>query len=300
MTLDKSSFSKLFHLISMRHTKTLVRNEIEIPPQKRYVITMPFTAVEEQHYQTLFKQLSESCGLDTQGRPVEAGWSSEDPAVQTAMRVALDRLRQTALHPEVGHRNRRALGQKTGPLRTVSEVLDAMLEQSDAALRADQRNLLSTRLTKGQILACQKQVQDALNMWQEVLLKATKMVLECREQLQFAIQEARNIDASKARLSPNDGDEEIDEEESMSPQVGDARRRLRSALEVQHKAAFFCANAYFTMKSDSEKVAPDSDEFKRLEKLEIEAYDQAKAIRKEIFQEVRKLSQSQNLSEAKY
>ncbi|KAK4458873.1 putative ATP-dependent helicase IRC20 [Cladorrhinum samala] len=288
MTLDKSSFRQLFHLISMRHTKSLVRNEIAIPPQKRYVITMPFTAVEEQHYQSLFKQLSESCGLDAQGRPLEAGWSAEDPAVQTAMRVALDRLRQTALHPEVGHRNRRALGQKTGPLRTVSEVLDAMLEQSVAALRADQRNLLSTRLTKGQILACQKQVQDALNLWQEVLLKTAEMVLECREQLQFAIQEARKIGASKARLSPNDGDEEMDEEESMSPQVGDARRRLRSALEVQHKATFFCANAYFTMKSDKEKIAPDSDEYKRLERLEIEAYDQAKAIRKEIVQESHK------------
>ncbi|KAK3997482.1 putative ATP-dependent helicase IRC20 [Cladorrhinum sp. PSN332] len=288
MTLDKASFTKIFHLISMRHTKALVRHEIAIPPQKRYVITMPFTAVEEQHYQTLFKELAATCGLDPQGKPLQEGWNPEDPAAQSAMRVALDRLRQTALHPEVGNQNRKALGQKTGPLRTVSEVLNAMLEQSDAALRTDQRSLLSAKLTKGQILACQKRVDDALSMWQEVLSETTKMVSECREQLEYTIEESRKVNSNEQKLSPDNADEELDQEEGMSPQVGEARRRLRSALEIQHKAVFFCANAYFTMKSESEKVTPDSGEFKRLEKLEVDGYDQAKAIRKEIFQESHK------------
>ncbi|KAK4164910.1 putative ATP-dependent helicase IRC20 [Cladorrhinum sp. PSN259] len=288
MTLDKPSFSSIFNLISMRHTKALVRHEIAIPPQKRYVITMPFTAVEEQHYQTLLKELAATCGLSPQGQPLLEGWDPEDPAVQSAMRVALDRLRQTALHPEVGNQNRRALGQKTGPLRTVSEVLGAMLEQSDAGLRTDQRNLLSAKLTKGQILACQKRVRDALEMWQDVLSRTMKMVSECRTQLEFAIEESGKGSKNEANLLPGSAIEEMDQDENISPQIGDARRRLRSALEIQHKAVFFCGNAYFTMKSDNEKVAPDSEEFKRLEKLEVEAYDKAKAIRKEIFQESHK------------
>jgi E3 ubiquitin-protein ligase SHPRH len=265
----------------MRHSKSLVRNEIAIPPQKRYVITMPFTAVEEQHYQSLFEELAETCGLDARGTPLQIDWDPEDPAVQSAMRVALDRLRQTVLHPEVGNRNRRALGQKVGPMRTVAEVLDAMLEQTDSAMRIDQRSLLSAKLMRGQVLACQKQVQDALAIWQEVLATSTELVGECRAQLDREMQEARKGDTNGSA----DGEAE-DREDAVPPRVGEARRRLRSALEIQHRAVFFCANGYFSIKSNAELTEPDSDEFKRLEKMEVEAYDRAKEIRKEILQEV--------------
>ncbi|KAK4203745.1 putative SNF2 family helicase/ATPase [Triangularia verruculosa] len=288
-TRDKKSFRDLFQSLSMRHTKAMVKNEISIPPQKRYIITMPFTAVEEQHYQSLFEELTATCGLDTQGYPLSDDWDPEDPAVQSAMRIALDRLRQTALHPEVGNRNRRALGQKSAPMRTVMEVLEAMLEQSEGAMRTDQRNLLQWQLARGQILACQKHVNDALALWKDVLNKATDWVLECRQQLRKAQEEARDAQ-KKGKPVPdeeNDDDEaeNAEGEEFGSAQVGEARRRLRSALEVQHAAVFFCGNAYFTIKTDEAMTVKDSDEFKELEKLEVESYDRAKEIRKEILQE---------------
>ncbi|KAL2162696.1 hypothetical protein VTH06DRAFT_6532 [Thermothelomyces fergusii] len=286
-TFDKTSFHRIFNLISMRHSKSLVRSEIAIPPQKRYVITMPFTAVEEQHYQSLFEELAETCGLDGRGNPLQGDWDPEDPAVQRAMRVALDRLRQTVLHPEVGNRNRRALGHKAGPMRTVTEVLDAMLEQTESAMRTDQRALLSTTLVKGQIFACQKRVHEALAVWREVLAKSTELVDESRAQLDREVQEARRMKASEARPAVGDGEnvEDDDAEDAMPPQVGEARRRLRSALEIQHRAVFFCANAYFSIKSNKEETPPDSDRFRSLEKMEVEAYDRAKEIRKEILQE---------------
>ncbi|KAL2130802.1 hypothetical protein VTI74DRAFT_5930 [Chaetomium olivicolor] len=283
-TFDRASFRKLFNMISMRHSKSMVRSEISIPPQKRYVITMPFTAVEEQHYQSLFEELAETCGLDIRGNPLHADWDPEDPATQSAMRVALDRLRQTVLHPEVGVRNRRAFGRKDAPMRTVGEVLDAMLEQTDAAIRTDQRGLLSTRLARGQILACQKKLQDALAVWTDVLNKSTESVAECRAQLDQEIQEARKANANGSRPSPDDEDGE-DREDIASPRVGEARRRLRSALEIQHRAVFFCSNAFFTIKSNEEMTVPDSEEFRQLEKAEVEGYDRAKAIRKELLQE---------------
>lgn len=62
--------------------------------------------------------------------------------------------------------------------------------------------------------------------------------------------------------------------------------RLRLALEVQHKAAFFCANAYFQIKSDPNLTQPDSEEFKSLQRLEDEGYEAAKKIRREILSEV--------------
>lgn len=278
-TRFKPSFRSLITSISMRHTKALVRSEISIPPQHRYVITMPFTAVEEQHYQSLFQELAASCGLDTQGMPITEDWDPEDPAVQSAMRVALDRLRQTALHPDVGNRNRRALGLKANAMRTVAEVLDAMLEQSKGAQRTDQRALLQCGISKGLILAGLQRTDEALVVWEEIREKSTAIVDECRQDL-----ERETEMAAKSGPSPDVHDDEPDDDVSVP--VKEARRRLRSALEIRHKAVFFCANAYFSIKSNDEVTAPESDEFRRLEKLEVEGYDLAKAIRKEILQEV--------------
>jgi E3 ubiquitin-protein ligase SHPRH len=169
-------------------------------------------------------------------------------------------------------------------MRTVAEVLEAMLEQTDGAMRIDQRAFLSARLTEGQILACQKKLKDALAVWQEVVTKATDLVTDCRAQLNREIQEARQGLANESRPSPDD-DELEDGDENTSPRVGEARRRLRSALEIQHRAVFFCANAHFSIKSNTEITPPDSDVFKWLEKLEVEEYERAKGIRKELLQE---------------
>ncbi|KAK0720531.1 SNF2 family N-terminal domain-containing protein [Lasiosphaeris hirsuta] len=283
-TGNKEPFHNLFNMISMRQTKSMVRSEISIPAQRRYVITMPFTAVEEQNYQSLFKELAVSCGLDVEGNPLEAGWDANDPTVQSAMRTALDRLRQTALHPEVGIRNRRALRHRDAPMRTVEEVLDAMLEHSDGARRTDQRNLLSLMVTKGQVLAGLQRPKEALALWEEVREKCEPIVAECRQQLEHEVEEARKA-ASQAAQSSSGDDQGDGSQDTLFPRVGDARRRLRSALEVQHRAVFFCANGYFSIKSNEEMTVPGSEEFKRLEKMEVEGYDFAKAIRKEILQE---------------
>jgi len=62
--------------------------------------------------------------------------------------------------------------------------------------------------------------------------------------------------------------------------------RLRGALEIEHMAIFFRANAYFQIKSNEDLTKPDTPEFEVLEKLETEGYEEAKRLRREILQEV--------------
>jgi E3 ubiquitin-protein ligase SHPRH len=52
-------------------------------------------------------------------------------------------------------------------------------------------------------------------------------------------------------------------------------------------AIFFCANAYFQIKSDESITKPATLEFETLEKLETDGYEEAKKLRREILQEVR-------------
>lgn len=280
----KDGFKRLFNQLSLRHSKRLVRHEIAIPAQKRYVITMPFTAVEEQHYQSLFKEVVDACGLSANGEPLRDDWDPDDPGVLEKMRTALDRLRQTALHPEVGTRNRRALGHKNGPMRTVAEVLDVMIEQSEVTMRTDQRTLFLVNLTRGQLLENSPRVNTALQIWQGVLDASRENVEECRKQLQREIEQAKAAHPEETH-EEDGGESDYDIDEKDTGKVGDARRRLRSALEIQHKAMFFVANAHFQIKSNQDMTEPESDDFHRLEKLETDGYEHAKVVRREILEE---------------
>ncbi|RKK23426.1 hypothetical protein BFJ63_vAg6713 [Fusarium oxysporum f. sp. narcissi] len=274
----KSVFQRLFNRIAIRHTKSMVRDELVLPSQKRFVISMPFTAVEEQHYQSLYREMAEACGLSLEGAPIVDGWKPEDH--EEDMRTWLVRLRQTALHPEVAGYNRRTLGNsKNRPMRTVDEVLDAMLEQSESAIRSDERAYLSSKLTRGQLYENSPRVKEALEIWLSGRDEAQKLVSKSRDEL-------KSLTGSRLRPSSHD-DSDIDDDSEVEEkgQLFESRRRLRGALEMYHRAVFFCANAYFQIRENPEMTEPESEEFLRIKKLEDEHYEEAKAIRREILQE---------------
>ncbi|KAK2691788.1 hypothetical protein QWA68_009537 [Fusarium oxysporum] len=274
----KSVFQRLFNRIAIRHTKSMVRDELVLPSQKRFVISMPFTAVEEQHYQSLYREMAEACGLSLEGAPIVDGWKPEDH--EEDMRTWLVRLRQTALHPEVAGYNRRTLGNsKNRPMRTVDEVLDAMLEQSESAIRSDERAYLSSKLTRGQLYENSPCVKEALEIWLSGRDEAQKLVSKSRDEL-------KSLTGSRLRpASHEDSDIDDDSEVEEKGQLFESRRRLRGALEMYHRAVFFCANAYFQIRENPEMTEPESEEFLRIKKLEDEHYEEAKAIRREILQE---------------
>lgn len=188
ITKHKYDFRKLFGALALRHSKQSVRDELKLPAQRRYVITMPFTPIEEQHYEELFGQMCEEVGLDSEGAPVAEDWDPD--TVSETMRRWLVRLRQTALHPDVGGRNRRALGHKDVPLRTVDQVLNVMMENADLSIRTDQRTLLLTKLKRGQLFENSPRVKEALAIWVEAAKEAEVIVEECRAQLQQEIDKA--------------------------------------------------------------------------------------------------------------
>ncbi|KAK1968457.1 SNF2 family domain-containing protein [Colletotrichum sublineola] len=287
----KPLFRSLFGSIALRHTKQLVRHEIVVPPQKRFVITLPFTAVEEQYYTEMFKNMARRCGVDILGAPLQADWVPE--VYENEMRTWLNRLRQAALHPEIVQR--RGTGRKVGPMRTVEEVLDAMIEQSDNDIRTDHRAYLQARLTHGQMLENSPRVSEALEIWKRVKEDAIILVAECRKELEAVLDEVATIprstisgQAQEARGNASASDdigEDGGDDGANNARVGEARTKLRHALEVLHKATFFCANAFFQIKSNTDMTEPDSDQFRRLQQLEDAEYGKAQEIRREILSE---------------
>ena len=287
-------FRSLMNELAIRHSKDFVREDLRLPPQSRHTITLPFTAVEEQHYEHLFSQLCEELEVDGTGGPKTDDWDPEDPAVVEKMRTWLNRLRQTCLHPEVGARNRRALGRTAGPLRTVQQVLEVMIEQNEGTIRTEQRNALMLQIRRGQLQENAKNTAAALTLWRTAYDTACGIVVECRQQLeaevevQKAIKAAKEAQKTEKRANEDDISDDNDEDDENDSSLTTFRQRLRSALEVQHICVFFMANAYFQLKSDEDNIKPESEEFHALEKQETDAYDNAKAVRGELLAEVLK------------
>jgi E3 ubiquitin-protein ligase SHPRH len=178
--------------------------------------------------------------------------------------------------------NRRALGRKDKPLRTVDQVLDAMLEQTELSIRADQRALMLSKLKRGQTLENSPRVQEALEIWMEVLDDAKSAVEDCRQLL--AAELANGVGEAVVK-ELTDGEDE-DREEEVPPRIGVLRNRLNNALEVQHMATFFVANAWYQIKTNEELTKPDTPIFAEVEKRETERYEEAKKLRQEILSEV--------------
>ncbi|KAI9808275.1 MAG: hypothetical protein M1825_004732 [Sarcosagium campestre] len=295
---SEDAFRRLFSQITLRHTKDRVRDELKLPPQKRVVVTVPFTHIEEQHYSQLYQQMCEDCGLDQDGSPISDLGQQDEKDVLEKMRTWLTRLRQTCLHPEVGGRNRRALGYGDKPLRTISEVLEVMINQNLAALRNEERTLLISSIRRGQLLENARRSRQALEIWLQVLSASETIVSECRTQLEQEIVKLRSLDATPkdhSRANPNDGADDDSSDDSDKDEVtgrpdadsrlGVYRSRLRSALEIEHMCVFFAASAMFQIKSNEEETMADSKEFRDLEVSEAQYYERAKLIRREMLQD---------------
>ena len=278
----------MFRDITLRHTKSQIKSDLQLPQQKRIVITVPFTTVEEQHYSSMFQQMAEDCGLDLDGGPLQENWDPEDPPIVDKMRTWLVRLRQTCLHPEVGRRNRQAFGNSKGPLRTVAEVLEVMIDQNDTMARTEERNLLLSQIRRGQIHEYAEESQTALNIWLTTLDETRVIVDECRRHLQSEL-DKMSIKGGIANLD--------DDADSIAmTRIGPHRNRLRAALEIEHMCTFFVANGYYQLKikehplteiNDAEELSM-SEVAKDLERKEEIFYEMAKVLRGEILADSQK------------
>ncbi|KAF7960931.1 hypothetical protein EAE96_000603 [Botrytis aclada] len=302
---SKQDFHKLFEAISLRHSKQNVRGELILPKQHRFVITISFNPIEEQFYQEMFGKMCEESGLDTEGEPLMDGWDPKDYA--EVMRRWLVRLRQAtnALPPKRATR-RKKIGDEP-IVQTASKALELMFSQTDAAIRANSRSLLLSQLKRGQLYEDSPRVQEALDIWKECVTLSSTFVDQARDELSAEmlsekailafnsdsssnsmIAETQKIIApSKLQSIEGNGEKYLEGQDGSDPssRVVMSRSRLRAALELHHMGLFFLSNAYFQIKSNEEMTVVNSAEYKNLDMLERQGYEEAKELRREILQD---------------
>ena len=274
--------------ITLRHTKHKIRQELCIPPQKRVIITMPFTTVEEQNYKNMFEEMCRSCDVSEDGSPLSAFWEPDDPDLLDRMRKWLTRLRQICLHPSTGLRNRRIFGSNTGPLRTVKEVLEVMIDNNASALRSEERTLMIRKLQVGHITAFggddQMRARKALKLYLEVLDYIETILKQYQHDLKDSRPEGNEGSSS---LDPGPEDAEQCSKAKDNEQTSSIKHSLRQMLEVKHSCAFFIATAYYQIRTNGDIIIPDSEDFFKMQELETRNYDLAKGVRTTLLNESR-------------
>ncbi|OQO08880.1 hypothetical protein B0A48_05770 [Cryoendolithus antarcticus] len=282
ITNHRHTFKRLFGTISLRHTKAQIRDELRLPPQKRVVITMPFTAIEQQHYRTLVDEMRQDLHVEANGSPVLGDWDPNHPSNVEVMRAWLLRLRQTCLHPQVGGHNRRAVGRGQAPLRTVTQVLEVMIEQNESSTRTEEHAALASQLLRAHIIGNNAEdkhrSEKSLVVYEDAAKKSATLVTEARKRLDEA-----------AKLTTSMMDDNSSSE--PAPLYGRVRNHLRTALELNHVCAFFTATACYQIKADESLTAPGSERFAQLEQREAQLYEDAKILRREILADTARKSE---------
>jgi E3 ubiquitin-protein ligase SHPRH len=297
--LDKVSFRDLISCVALRHTKDQVRSELDIPPQRRVVITVPFTEIEEEYYKDMFRQMCDACFLTPDGAPARNDRGLDHPETIERMRDWLVRLRQTCLHSHVGEKNRKAFGSRNRPLRTVQEVLQAMIDQNDTKLKSEARELVLSHMRCGHIYSFAKDLENPYDMaipfYKDALQTTLDYVKSGREEIQAEAETLQLSDPSDApEHEGSDGDDnDKDETSAKFARITILRRSLRSFLELEHACYFFIGNMHYQKKENVALTVPDSDGYHLLEKLEKEWYDKAQVIRQELLKETEARTQRQ-------
>ena len=137
---NKEEFSKLWNSLSIRHTKSMVHDDIQLPEQSRILMTMPFTAIEQDLYSRRFEQCLNEIKLDENGNPLVDDWDIADVVEQ--MKYWLTQLRKLCNLPQIGrlyvdtkklaNSYLRSHPNESGSqlqLKTLDSLLHAMLEK---------------------------------------------------------------------------------------------------------------------------------------------------------------------------
>ncbi|KAF3903376.1 hypothetical protein ABW20_dc0104395 [Dactylellina cionopaga] len=207
-------FGGVFRELALRHTKDIVHEEIRLPRQHRTAISLGFSQVEEENYQRLFEQACKEMEVDLDGSPLRGEWNPESEETRSRMRTWLGRLRQTCVHPQVGAWNRRALGTGGGTLRTVDEVLEAIIQQNTTSVKQDQRAMFLLVAARAQVLSeAFKNPQASVDLLTGSLNALETVVEECRKDV-----EVEDLRWKAERVARKEKEEEKEKEKENGAQ----------------------------------------------------------------------------------
>ncbi|KAG6826270.1 hypothetical protein H0H92_000500 [Tricholoma furcatifolium] len=298
-------FSALFQEYGIRTLKATVKDELTIPQQTRYLVSIALGPVEKHVYDQALEVALEDLGLDARGVAASEAWQIDG----TVLRAAIRRLRGICTHPQVGQLNRP--GEKLfkpGTVKTIHDVLQNMRDTNWRAIMDNRKAKVLASIRVAQLQAKDEndflRFQHALNTLIEAERDAQALVDESEAALDKYVaakqskarDAASGVESDEEEISdkakgkrreasqpekPVESDDESEDEELEEDLFGingkekGERSKKRSALQnrlrecriVLHKAKFLQGDMFHSL--DSEHSAEEDA-----------AYGAAEAIRR--------------------
>ncbi|KAF5381839.1 hypothetical protein D9757_008356 [Collybiopsis confluens] len=256
--------------------KSQISDELEIPQQTRYLVSIEMGRVERLVYDQSLEAVLNDLGLDARGVAATENWEVDASLLRTSIR----RLRGICTHPQVGQvvgQNER-LYKAGGTLKTMADVLQVMKDQNWRNLVEDWKTKIQAMIKTAQLKQLNTQALNRFRSVLEDLLPAEKegerMINEIErviaehdvkgEALKKEVAERRK-GKGKQREDPslseeededNDGDEDDGENEGLpntpaGKEHRDKRRavmqRLREARIQYHRIKFLLGDVYHNL-----------------------------------------------------
>ncbi|ODV80177.1 uncharacterized protein CANTADRAFT_89757 [Suhomyces tanzawaensis NRRL Y-17324] len=269
---NSNDFIDLWTSISIRHTKAMTHDDIKLPPQSRVLLTIPFTAIEQDLYNQLLEECLATICLDVNGNPISNDWEPSS-TILAYMRSWLLRLRQVCCNPQIGKLNigskkyrksysnsARGIGM-IQKLKTLENLLDDMLTKAYNDVIDVEKQLYQLYLDLGEYHEFIYKPQVSLVFLNVGSKKTEKLIYRLKRILEKFIDsyklqylkilgdkikyendnEIGTIEASTNSSSiPRD-----DTMEKLEDKIRVLRIRIRNWNIVLHRFYFLIASAYF-------------------------------------------------------
>lgn len=279
-------FVKIWLYLALRHTKAMVDDDIRLPPQRRILLTIPLTKVEQDKYTQMFESCLASIGifLDLKQVPSRSELSLSDCV---HLRAWLVKLRQLCGNLQIGSlpifkgKRSKFLLQGLPEMKTLESVLDDMMKSVLAEINEGERNVINKLLDIAQILEYVFLPEKVVEILDNGLYEVLKLITQVEARLQTDLSELSSLRLflkkkdvlTSHQLATGMEDEDVESEQEneqvkkeehdetssteINEKVGRFHRlkestnadkiRLRSLKMLQHKCYFLLASAHFQL-----------------------------------------------------
>ncbi|ESK91489.1 snf2 family helicase [Moniliophthora roreri MCA 2997] len=183
-------FADLFGHYSVRTMKSAVKDELTIPQQTRYLVSIDMGRVERHVYDQTLETVLLELGLDARGVAASEGWEIDG----TLLRASIRRLRAICTHPQVGQlakQNGAEKLNKPGVLKTMADVLQMMKDQNWRTLIEDCKAKVQTLIKIAQLQMLDASVLNRYQLVLETLSTAEKEANKLMEDVEAALTDHR-------------------------------------------------------------------------------------------------------------
>ncbi|KAK1231675.1 hypothetical protein PQX77_005198 [Marasmius sp. AFHP31] len=181
-------FADFFRHYSVRTVKKAVSQELTIPQQTRYLVSIDMGRVERHVYDQALEASLVDLGLDARGVAASEGWEVDG----LKLRQHIRRLRAICTHPQVGQlANPNDKLYKPGALKSMADVLEMMKEQNWRNLMEDCKSKVQAHIKIAQLQMLDAAARNRFQAVIDTLTAAEKDGVKLMEDVEAALAKHR-------------------------------------------------------------------------------------------------------------